>query len=46
MLTHTFTKRIEDKTNQSNDNRKIDRKKQLKRRDKKIKNKLRPNLLS
>ena len=46
MLTHKFTKRIEDKTNQSNDNRKIDRKKQLKRRDKKIKNKLRPNLLS
>ena len=46
MLTNTFTKRIEDKTNQSNNNRKIDRKKQLKRRDKKIKNKLRPNLLS
>ena len=46
MLTNTFTKRIEDKTNQSNNNRKIDRKKQLKRRDKKIKNKLRPTLLS
>ena len=37
MLTNTFTKRIEDKTNQSNNNRKIDRKKQLKRRDKKNK---------
>ena len=46
MLTNTFTKRIEDKTNQSNNNGKIDRKKQLKRRDKKIKNKLRPTLLS
>ena len=30
-LTHTFTKRIEDKTSQNNTNKKVDRKKQLKR---------------
>ena len=34
-LTHIFTKRIKDKTRQNKDNKKIDRKKQLKRRDKK-----------
>ena len=36
-LTHTFTKRIEDKTNQINNNTKIDRKIKLKSRDTKIK---------
>ena len=35
-VTHTFTKRTEDKTSQNNINKKIDRKKRLlKRRDKK-----------
>ena len=34
--THTFTKRIEDKANQDNNNKKTYRKTQLKRRDKKI----------
>ena len=29
MLTHTFTKRIEDKTNQNSNSKKIDRKNQL-----------------